>query len=154
MSDQAQIPGDDLNHEPDGLYEPTLPELAEGAAEAIRSLTHRTMAQNDLEYPADVYEVVASLMIMAQRMPQLFAQLTAWLEREYAAGKITHDSGQIAAEQVREVTGALTLASMEATALADALNTAHNASSGLKATSTTRARVCSDHLVIDCPDCP
>jgi hypothetical protein len=106
-------------------------DVADQAAEAIRTLNHIT--SDALEYPSDVYEVVANMKIMTQRLPQLFDQLSAWLEREYAAGHISHDRGWPAEDEVRSAVDSLTLASMGAGALTDALNTAHNALGGLKA---------------------
>ncbi|HUK71981.1 MAG TPA: hypothetical protein VLW50_24975 [Streptosporangiaceae bacterium] len=106
-------------------------DLADRAAESIRALNHLT--PDALEYPGDLYDVIARLKVMAQRLPQLFGQLSAWLELEYAAGRIAHDSGQAPERYVKGVTDSLTLAAMGGSALADALDTAHNACSGLKA---------------------
>lgn len=119
------MPADELHGQPQP------PDLADQAAESIRALNHLT--PEGLVYPGDLYEVIASLKLMAQRLPQLFGQLTAWLELEYAAGRIAHDSGQIPEPWVHEVTGSLAHAGAGAAALADALNTAHNACFGLKA---------------------
>lgn len=69
-------------------------ELAEQAAEAIRSLNHLTMPGRDLQYPADVYKIVGSLRTMAQHLPQLFGELAKFLIAEANAGRIGHDSGE------------------------------------------------------------
>ena len=106
-------------------------ELADQAAEAIRALNHVT--PEALDYPGDLYEVIASLKLMAQRLPQLFGQMSAWLEHEHAAGRIAHDTRQIPEQYVRGVTGSLARAGADSSALADALNAAHNGCSGLKA---------------------
>src|ERR1019366_525922 len=69
---RRMMPADELHGQP----EP--PDLADQADQAIRALNHLT--PEGLEYPGDLYEVIASLKLMAQRLPQLFGQLTAWLE--------------------------------------------------------------------------
>src|SRR5512135_2066809 len=105
------------DYEP-SLDQPTPADTAETAAEAIRSLNHSTQGVGDqgaLEYPAQVYGIIASLKVMAGRLPQLFDQLSAWLEHEQAAGRVGHDSGNAADSYVATVTEALTLANMEAT---------------------------------------
>jgi hypothetical protein len=145
MSDRAGMPREfdaDLSREPeppDGPDdEPTLAELADQAAEAIRSLNHRTMPGRDLEYPADVYAIVGTLKVMADRLPQLLRQLSAWLEAEHKAGRAGHDSGQDPGPYVGDVTAALTLAATVAGTLSDALRLAHNASSGIKSADLSR----------------
>ena len=109
---------------------------ADEAAEAIRALNYATLPREGapgLEYPGDVYEIVASLKTAVQRMPQLFGQLSLWLGQQHAVGKVAHDSGQDAAEYVREVRYWLDTAETCAGELAGALGNAHNASAGLKA---------------------
>jgi hypothetical protein len=113
-------------------------DLADQAAEAIRSLNHLTRGEpgdNALEYPADVYSVVANLKIMTERLPQLFGQLTEWLWAEQAAGRVAHDQGKDAGLTVAGVDHHLTEARVAAGALYDALNGAHNELAGLKAAS-------------------
>jgi hypothetical protein len=105
--------------------------LADQAAESIRALNHLT--PEGLEYPGDLYDVIASLKLAAQRLPQLLGQLSAWLEHEHAASRIAHDTGQTPEPYVQGVTGSLAQAGADSSALADALNAAHNACSGLKA---------------------
>ncbi|MFD8516534.1 hypothetical protein ACFV27_37020 [Streptomyces antimycoticus] len=51
---------------------PTVPQLADRAADAIRTLNHTT---GTLEYPGDIYSTVANLKILAQRLPQTYQQL-------------------------------------------------------------------------------
>jgi hypothetical protein len=111
-------------------------EYASSAAECIRSLTYATLPHEGapgLEYPGDVYEIVASLKVAVQRMPQLFGQLSLWLGKQNAAGRVGHDSGQEAGEHVTAVRDALDYAATCAGTLGRALDQAHNASAGLKA---------------------
>ena len=112
----------------------TAREVADQAAEAIRALSYLTLPADGapgLEYPSDVYDVVANLKIAAQRMPQLFGQLSDWLSREYEADRVGHDSGQDPVRWLIEVNDALAAAAAAARRLEDALGRAHNASSGL-----------------------
>lgn len=114
----------------------TAAKAADQAAEAMRALNYLTLPREGapgLEYPGDVYEVVASLKILAQRLPQLFGQLSLWLGEQHAAGKVGHDSGEDAAEHVRQVRYWLDTAETCAHELAGALDKVHNASAGLKA---------------------
>jgi len=109
---------------------PQLREIADRAAESIRAINHLTPGA--LGYPGDLYEVIAGLTVMAQRLPQLLSQLSAWLEAEHAAGRIAHDTRQAPEQYVQDVNGSLVLAAVSARTVAKALSTAHNACSGLK----------------------
>jgi hypothetical protein len=112
----------------------TAREVADQAAEAIRSLNYLTLPADDapgLEFPSDVYNIVANVKVAAQRMPQLFGQLSGWLAREHEAGQVGHDSGQDPERWLIQVSDALAEASTAARSLEDALNRAHNASAGL-----------------------
>jgi hypothetical protein len=77
---------------------------------------------------------VAGLKVMAWRLPQLFGQLSGWLERESQAGRVAHDSGtqHDAREAVAGVIDALTRAIADAATLAEALDTAHHSAAALK----------------------
>jgi hypothetical protein len=85
----------------------------------------------ELEYPSDLNSVIGELRIAAQRQPQLFGQMALWLDAEYAAGHVGHDSRSDAGEYVRGVVDALGRASIDAETLTAALDSAHDASSGL-----------------------
>lgn len=110
-------------------------DLADGAAEAIRAMNHLTRDGQGLEYPSDVYDVVASVKIMSERLPQLFGQLTEWLWAEHAAGRVGHDSGGDAGLNVAGAESYLADASAAAHALYDALNSAHTELASLRAVS-------------------
>ena len=58
-------------------------EIADEIAALVRTLNYQTGAGEsvELEYPGDLYSVVASLKIAAQRLPQLFEQMGRWLAR-------------------------------------------------------------------------
>ena len=120
-------------------------EVADEIAEDVRRLNYLTGAGGsvELEYPGDLYSVVANLKIAAQRMPQLFDQMGHWLAAEYAAGRVAHDHGGDAEEWVQAVVDALARAGEDATTLGASLDTAHEMSGGLKA---------SDQALRDIPD--
>jgi hypothetical protein len=114
-------------------------EVADSIAEAVRSLNYLTGAGGGpvaLEYPGDVYDVIASLKVAAYRLPQLFSQMSRWLEQQAAAGRVAHDSGAAAGEHVADLVQALGLASHSVMKLGEDLNTAHSACGGLKAVSS------------------
>ena len=79
--------------------------IADQAAASIRTLNHLT--PDALDYSGDLHDVIASLKLMAQRLLQLFGQVSAWPELEYAASRVGHDTGQIPGQYVRDVTGTL-----------------------------------------------
>ena len=111
-------------------------DTAERAAEAVRLLNYLTLPGDGapgLRYPADLYDIAASLKAAPARMPQLFAQLARWLQEELAAGRIAHDGGLDPAEPVREVCGDLADADEAASALAAALDRVHNGMARLRA---------------------
>lgn len=68
--------------------------LAETLAELVRVLNHTTMHHEALRYPAEAYRVIQELSSAAQRLPQLFAQISRWLSAEQAAGRVTATGGE------------------------------------------------------------
>ena len=111
-------------------------EVADGIAEAVRTLIYLTGAGGsvELEYPDDLYSVVANLKIAAERLPQLFDQMGRWLVAEHRTGRVAHDRGGDPGEYVQAIVDALGRASEDATTLGASLETAHEMSAGLKAT--------------------
>lgn len=104
---------------------PTVPELADTAAEAIRSVNHST---KNIEYPGDVYSTVANLKILAQRLPQTFEQLGGRLTQLGHDGHLRIEPGRgDLADAQEETYAALRDAIDAAHALDAALNRAHSA---------------------------
>ena len=66
-------------------------ELAGRAAEAIRELNHRTRGPGAFTGPAELYRLVAELVVLAGGMPQLLGQLDRWLRVEHDAGRVRSD---------------------------------------------------------------
>jgi len=64
------------------------------AAECIRFLNYATGSHADagVEFPSTVYEITADLKLTAERMPQLFEQLSRWLVAELNAGRLGSDT--------------------------------------------------------------
>lgn len=108
---------------------------ADTIAEGVRTLNYMTGAGGsvELDYPADLAQVLANLEIAAQRLPQLFGQMATWLTDQHGAGLVAHDQGRDASEYGGAVAEALQRASQDAEILSAALDSAHQASSGLKA---------------------
>jgi hypothetical protein len=110
-------------------------EVAEAIAGLVRTLNYQTGAGGsvELEYPADLYSVVANLEIAAERLPQLLDQMARWLTAEHDAGRVAHDQGADVDEYVSAVVDALGRAREDAVTLGASLGTAHEMSAGLKA---------------------
>lgn len=78
---------------------PSVGELASEAAEAVRSLNHATFPGADgLVWPSDAYDVIASLGLLAARLPQLLAQLDSWLTRQVEQSRVVVDGGEYAGD--------------------------------------------------------
>jgi hypothetical protein len=68
--------------------------LARAAAEAIRGLNWATRHEAGLTQPSVAYDVLSALSLAASRLPQLFTQITRYLEHALAAGHLGHDLGE------------------------------------------------------------
>jgi hypothetical protein len=85
------------------MTEPSATDLANDAAEAIRSLNHATFPGTEstpggLAWPSDAYDVVASLGLLAARLPQLLGQLDRFLTGEVDAGRVVVAGGDYAGD--------------------------------------------------------
>jgi len=78
---------------PDNLY---LLEVVEAAAECIHVANYQLRSHAALESPAEADVMLASLMVMAARMPQLLDQAARWLEEEAGLGRLEVTSGKFA----------------------------------------------------------
>lgn len=110
--------------------------IAQDMAELARELNYATLPQEGypgLEYPADVYEVIASLKVTLQRLPQALAQGGWWLHEQHEAGKVGHDSGGSAGDGVGQTRYWMETTGDALHDAADMLNHAHTASAHLKA---------------------
>jgi hypothetical protein len=79
----------------------TITALAQITAEAIRVLNHATRHAGTITEPATLYAITANLAAAGYALPQLFGQLTGWLDGETATGRLADDRG----EPVQAATG-------------------------------------------------
>ncbi|MEC4018863.1 hypothetical protein [Streptomyces sp. H27-D2] len=152
---------------------PSPRDLADTAAETIRSLNHATRStKGELSYPGDAYEVVASLKVLTQRLPQSFDQLSNFLAVLAKTGAVTADYGA-PDEHLAEARSALASAALIAQTLTDHLDRAHSALAPLGYEVATDEEPCGEGMCIcycigvphpcgcdcphdedcDCPDC-
>jgi hypothetical protein len=101
---------------------------ADIAAEALRDLNHATQPCGEaLKGPADVYDTLAGLELLATRFPQALIQLQRYLAREHSAGRVlivdgphVGDPGAFLAAVAREIEPAVAAAGSLHQALAHA----------------------------------
>jgi hypothetical protein len=106
-------------------------ELASQAALAIRALNELTHGGGELSSPGDVREIVASLELVGQGLPQLCEQLARFLVIKCEDGQLAHGSGLDPDVSVTEVIEALAAAGQAADMMAAALSEARGASAEL-----------------------
>lgn len=74
---------------------------AEQAAEAIRAINHATISTGGFE-ASDVYDIVAELAVLTQRLPQAFGQLARIVEQLQANGRVGFDPGSLFASDTAD----------------------------------------------------
>lgn len=101
-------------------------QLADQAAEAIRSINHLTMSPGDgWTYPSDAYSLVGNLARVAMMLPQALDQIGALIEPLDTGGNLRSDKDTLAAD-LENTYGGLADAHDAAKALYEALNRAHS----------------------------
>jgi malonyl CoA-acyl carrier protein transacylase len=108
----------------DGLTSDGTITLARTAAEAIRGLNHATRHEAGLDQPAVAYDILGTLSLAASRLGQLLTQITSYLDRTLAAGRLGHDLGEDPALAVEGAVIFLDDARSSAAALAGDLDAA------------------------------
>ena len=103
--------------------------LARTAAEAIRGLNWLTGCEAGLGQPPAAYDVIGALALAASRLHQALAQITGWLDRALAAGRLGHDLGEDPAEAIDAAGIFLGDAGLSAAALAEDLDARPSSSS-------------------------
>jgi hypothetical protein len=98
--------------------------LARAAAEAIRDLNWATRHEPGLGQPSVAYDILGALSLAASRLGQLFTQITGYLDRALAAGRLGHDLGEDPAHAVEAAAVFLGDAAASAAALAGDLDAA------------------------------
>lgn len=109
-------------------------ELADDAAEAIRSLNHATLAserREGWEYPGDAYSAIGNLATLVQRLPQALDQISQFVTRQELQGHLRSDRGRDVADEVAAVTAGLRMSADDVEVLADHLGAVHSALSHL-----------------------
>ncbi|HYA51256.1 MAG TPA: hypothetical protein VEG33_08790 [Streptosporangiaceae bacterium] len=98
--------------------------VARTVAEAIRGLNWLTGCEAGLGQPSAAYDVIGALALAASRLGQALAQITGWLDRALAAGRLGHDLGEDPAEAIDAAGIFLGDAGLSAAALAGDLGQA------------------------------
>ena len=106
-------------------------ELASQAAHAIRVLNELTHGGGELTSPDDVRDIVSSLELVGQGLPQLCEQLARFLVIQHEDGQLAPDSGLSQDGLVTDVIEALAAAGQAADMMTAALSEARGATSGL-----------------------
>ena len=108
------------------------------AAEAIRGLNWLTRHETGLGQPSVAYDITGALMLAASRLPQLITQITGYLDRALAAGRLGHDLGEDPATAVEATAIFLGDARTSAAALASDLDAAQQQLAPVNGTPRTR----------------
>ena len=106
-------------------------EIATQVVGAIRALNELTSGGGELTDPRDVRDIVASLELLGQGLPQLCEQLARFLVAQYEDGQLRHDSGLDPDTCVTDVIEALAAAGQAADMMTAALTEARAASADL-----------------------
>jgi hypothetical protein len=114
--------------------------LARTAAEAIRGLNWTTRCDAGLDQPAVAYDVIGALSLAASRLGQLLRQITSYLDRSLAAGRLGHDHGQDPAPDVNGAAIFLDDARLSAGALAGDLSQAQELLAAINGTPRSKER--------------
>jgi hypothetical protein len=111
----------------------TVREIAVHAAEAIRALNDLTAESGgDLTSPDEARDVITSLELMGQGLPQLCEQLARFLVTQREDGQVKHEDGRDLDFMLVEVTEALTAAGQAADMLTAAMDQAREAVADLR----------------------
>jgi hypothetical protein len=121
----------DLN--PDGPHSPQrTAEVGQLFDDVSRLLCYATMpGKGGLEFPADVYSLVADMYSAAGRFPQVCEQLDGFLAAQAATGRLYEARGRDVTAQVREAAAHLLDAGNAALAFTRALQAVQADISGL-----------------------
>src|SRR5450755_542246 len=78
-------------------------------AQAIRWLNHATINHptDGYVYPGDVDETLAAVQVLLDRLPQALRQMSGWLDRQSAAGRVRHDAYPDREESAHQARGAV-----------------------------------------------
>ncbi len=105
--------------------DPTVLDLADRAAQAVRDLNHRTRHADAFTGPAQLYRLVGDLGLLVGGLPQLLGQLEGWLHAEHDAGRVRSDNHADPGPAVSDAADDLAEAGDAARDVASLLNGAH-----------------------------
>jgi hypothetical protein len=106
-------------------------ELASQAAHTIRVLNELTHGGGELTGPDDVRDIVSSLELVGQGLPQLCEQLARFLVIQHEDGQLAHDPALNPDALVNDIIEALAAAGQAADMMTAALTEARNATTPL-----------------------
>jgi hypothetical protein len=106
-------------------------EIASQAARAIAVLNDLTHGGGELSNPGDVRDIVRSLELIGQGLPQLCEQLARFLVVQQEDGQLTNADGLDCGDSVTEVIEALAAAGQAADMMTAALTEARTATQTL-----------------------
>ena len=108
-----------------------------GEVGAGKTVSVRTVLAG-LDQPSVAYDITGALMLAASRLPQLITQITGYLDRALAAGRLGHDLGEDPATAVEATAIFLGDARTSAAALASDLDAAQQQLAPVNGTPRTR----------------
>ena len=108
--------------------------LGEQAADTIRELNHHTRDHDAFAEPAELCWLLADLSTTAQRLPQLLAQLSRWLNQHHTHASFRADNGDRPGKVVDAAAAALADAARHAHRVAADIDTAHQHTAHLATT--------------------
>jgi hypothetical protein len=103
-------------------------EIASQAAHAIAVLKELAHGDGELSNPREVRDIVGSLELIGQQLPQLCEQLARFIVMQHEDGQLAHESGIDPDHSVTEVIESLAAAGQAADMMTAALNEARAAS--------------------------
>ena len=113
-------------------------EIASQAASAISVLNELTHGGGELSNTDDVRDIVGSLELIGQQLPQLYEQLARFLVIQHEDGQLGHESGLDPDDSVTEVIEALSAAGQAADMMTAALAEARTVARPLTAARNPR----------------
>ncbi len=121
--------------DPDAPHHPERTrQLADLAAEAVRTLNYATRGDAGLLYPGEAYCLLGGLGILAARLPQLYDQIGDFLARGQAAGHVDETPDGPHGGDARLAVGDAICALKRAVSHAEAMSVAvNNAQSAIRA---------------------
>lgn len=122
---------------PDGLQSPErTKELGDILGQVMTALAYATArGRGGLEYPGDVYDLLANLYLALDKLPTITDRAAGFLRSEDGRGRLVRDDGADALGDIDHTIDCLDDAKRAARALAEALRLAQNALSHVAAKS-------------------